>query len=408
MAITPVEAPNILGSYVQGMEFARQNRMERAKETALLAQQQREAELRNYLATSPDLTTPAAQNALLRFGKPGAELAASMSQVAAQRGALEKTQYETLQLRSKMADENYGRFQKTLGDLAYGETAPTKQQVIDQITFLAQQGTIAPQFVDFATNTLSDDPRQLQAQLRGQFISQIPPAERAELFVPMSPEKFAEQAGLRSAGAARTSVLAYTPASEKAQSEFMASSRATYDQLKSAGAQLENFAKARRLAQGEARKFMGKGGDALLSAASFLNNRLGFKINTKGVTEATELRSTLFQGILDNLRKLDAQPSQEQQRIMQEALGSLDTDPNALGRVLDVAEDVLRNRVATYNAEVTSAEQRGVRFPYDPVIKLPPRSSLSAKPVEVRTPEGQVFTFPDQASADKFRSEAGL
>jgi hypothetical protein len=173
------------------------------------------------------------------------------------------------------------------------------------------------------------------------------------------------------AGAPITKINAYVPASETAQAEFMKSTRTTYDQLKSAPAQLANFQKARRLAAGEARKFMGKGGQALLDVASFLNNRLGFSIDTRGVSDATELRSTLFQGILENLRKLDAQPSQEQQRIMQEALGSLDTDPNALSRVLDVAEDVLRDRVGQFNEEVAGAEARGVKFPYNPIIKLP-------------------------------------
>jgi hypothetical protein len=63
-----------------------------------------------------------------------------------------------------------------------------------------------PQFRDYAINSLPDDPAQLQAALRGQFLSQIPAAERAKLFVPVSAEVEAQRARIASAGAARTTV----------------------------------------------------------------------------------------------------------------------------------------------------------------------------------------------------------
>jgi hypothetical protein len=93
-----------------------------------------------------------------------------------------------------------------LGDFAYGQAPPTKAQVIDQVDFMIAQGTIVPQFRDYAVNSLPDDPAQLQAALRGQFLSQIPAAERAKLFVPMSPQVEAQKARIAGAGAARTTV----------------------------------------------------------------------------------------------------------------------------------------------------------------------------------------------------------
>jgi hypothetical protein len=123
---------------------------------------------------------------------------------------------------------------------------------------------------------------------------------------------------------------------------------------------------------------MGAGGESVLQAASFLNNRLGTSIDTKGVTSAEELRSRLFLGIMDNLKKLDSQPSQQQQAALQVALGSIGTDPSALPRVLDVFGETVRQKVDLYNEEVRSAEDRGVKFPYNPVIKLQPRPGAAA------------------------------
>ena len=202
---TELQPVNILGSYVQGLEGGRAARAQRLQEQAALAQAQRETELRNFLSTA-DLGTPEAQNRLLRFGKPGAEMAASLADIEGKRATAEKVGLEARGLSAKLADDNYGRFQKMLGDLAYGEAPPTKAQVLDQVEFLIAQGSIVPQFREFAASSLPDDPAQLQAALRGQFLSQIPPAERAKLFVPMSADVEAQKARIASAGAARTTV----------------------------------------------------------------------------------------------------------------------------------------------------------------------------------------------------------
>lgn len=203
---TQLEPVNVLGQYVQGLEAGRAATRQRAADQAAMLEAQRAAELRNFLTATPDLTTAEAQNQLMRFGKPGAEMAASFADIAGKRATAEKTGLEVRGLEAKLADENYGRFQKTLGDLAYGEAPPTKAQVLDQLDFMIAQGTIVPQFRDYAASALPDDPMQLQAALRGQFLSQIPPAERAKLFIPMSAEVEAQKARIAGAGAARTTV----------------------------------------------------------------------------------------------------------------------------------------------------------------------------------------------------------
>jgi hypothetical protein len=177
-----------------------------------------------------------------------------------------------------------------------------------------------------------------------------------------------------------TTVNAFTPASETAQAEFMKGSRATFDQLKQAPTVLENIEKAKALVP-TAKGFMGTGGETMLEAAKFMNNRLGTSIDTAGIKSAEELNSRLFMGIMDNLKKMDAQPSQQQQAAMKQALGNLGTDPSAMNAVLDVFGDIVRGKVDIHNAEVTGAEARGIKFPYNPVIKLPERAASVATPV---------------------------
>ena len=374
---TQLEPVNVLGQYVQGLEAGRATRRQRATDEAAMMEAQRTAELRNFLTTSPDLTTPEAQSQLMRFGKPGADVAASFAEIAGKRATAEKTGLEV-----KMADENYGRFQKMLGDLAYGDAPPTKAQVLDSLDFMIAQGTLVPQFRDYAVNTLPEDPAQLQAVLRGQFLSQVPPAERAKLFVPLSADVEAQKLRLAQAGAARTSlsVNAFTPASETIQAEAMKELRTTYGQLKTAPVDIANLREAAQLAGTSARKYMGTGGKAFLEGAKFLKNRLGVDVDTGAIVNAETARTALFQNVLNNLRKLDAQPSQEQQRIMQEALGNLDTDPDALPSVVRIYEDVIRGRVELHNRTVDQSIQSGIKMPYSLRIDLPPVPGTSNKP----------------------------
>ena len=211
--------------------------------------------------------------------------------------------------------------------------------------------------------------------LTGQRLTDVPAIEQQPLPAPVE----AQKSRIANAGAARQTTLVNTqlPASEEAQKEFMKEMRQTYSSLKQAPTVLDNIEKAKALVP-QAKGFMGAGGESVLQAASFLNNRLGTNINTQGVKSAEELRSRLFLGIMDNLKKLDSQPSQQQQAALQQALGSIGTDPTALPRVLDVFGETIRQKVDLYNEEAASAEGRGVKFPYKPTIALPPRAGAGA------------------------------
>lgn len=205
----------------------------------------------------------------------------------------------------------------------------------------------------------------------------------------------------RGATRVQTQVNSYTPASEEAQKKFIDSTRTTYDALKQAPVALDSIEKAKSLIP-EASAFMGPGGSGMLDAAKFLNNRLGMNINTEGIKSAEELRTRIFFNIMDNLKKMDAQPSQMQQQIMMDALGNLGTDPNALPSVLDAFADVIRGKVSMHNNEVAGAIERGVKFPYDPIVKVPPKGAGAGAPKRISSEQeynalqsGEKYIGPD-------------
>jgi len=76
-------------------------------------------------------------------------------------------------------------------------------------------------------------------------------------------------------------------------------------------------------------------------------------------------------GIMENLKKMDAQPTERQQAALQQALGSLETDPKALSTVLDVYGDIIRNKVHLHNIDVQQAKASGLKFPIDYEIHIP-------------------------------------
>ena len=202
-------------------------------------------------------------------------------------------------------------------------------------------------------------------------------------------------------------VNSYEPASNAAQRDYIAESAKQRTLLRNSKGAIDNINKAITLIPSSA-QFMGPGGEPLLNATAFLNNRLGLTIDTKGVTDATQLRSRMFNNVIDTLKKLDSTPTQKQQDTLQEALGTLGTDPRALANVLRAFQDVLRTKVEEYNADVTEAEKRGVKFPYKPQIdlgeyggRMPPTSAAVAG---LKANPGMRADFEDKfgpGSADK-------
>lgn len=337
---TQLEPVNILGSYVQGLEAGRGVRAQRLKEQQELAAAQRELEFRNYLS-SADLSTPEAQNQLLRFGKPGAELASAMAETESKRASTRKTTLEANKITSEMADENYGRFQREIGNLAFGEIAPNKAEVLDRVQFMIERGVISPQFRDYATSTLSDDPATLQKQLRGQFLSQVPPAERAKLFVPRSPEVYAQDIGERTAGRPVTSI---TNVQEKAEAgKFGESLVADYttirDRAESGRRFLTTIDQAQRALDAGLRT--GFGAEAVKQGARFLA-ALGEPEAEKKAANAELFLAAAKENVLRRQIEQKGPQTESDAARIEETFISLGTTPRANQFMLDVAREQIK------------------------------------------------------------------
>jgi len=130
---TELQPVNILGSYVQGLEGGRAARSQRLQEQAALVQAQREAELRNYLSTA-DLSSPEAQNQLLRYGKSGAEIAKTLGEMGTQKLTRQKTELEIANEQRKAAKS---KLEEMIGLLRGAVDEPSYQQ---RLSFAAQRG----------------------------------------------------------------------------------------------------------------------------------------------------------------------------------------------------------------------------------------------------------------------------
>lgn len=196
-------------------------------------------------------------------------------------------------------------------------------------------------------------------------------ANQAGFSVPGAP-------GLGIIGAGQTQAEQNLQASQhssntEAGKEFISEMRQNYAKLRDVPATIDNINRAKGLAAGSAGQFMGPLGESKLALQKFFRSNVPGMggLNVEGVTSAEELQSSLFNQVMDNLKKMDASPSQYQQQVMQEAFGTLRTDPSSLPKILDVFEDILRKRVDLHNETAKSAAQRGTNFPYDVTVKLP-------------------------------------
>ena len=68
---------------------------------------------------------------------------------------------------------------------------------------------------------------------------------------------------------------------------------------------------------------------------------------------------------------MDSQPSQIQQAALAEALGTIDTDPDALAKVIDVWIDEMQNKVKTHNTQVDKVVKSGNAPAGDWKVDLP-------------------------------------
>ena len=158
-----------------------------------------------------------------------------------------------------------------------------------------------------------------------------------------------------------------------------------FDTLQDIPTTLENMDKMVQLSKQPI--FGGVGGETKLQFVKLLNNNLGTNIAPETVKNSEEFISASYQGILENLKKTDANPTVQQQLALKQAIGSLGTDPAAIPRVVGVMRDVLVSKAKQHNKNVEQTIQNGVQYPYDIRVQLPQTAPV---------PSGNVRSLADE------------
>jgi hypothetical protein len=209
------------------------------------------------------------------------------------------------------------------------------------------------------------------------------------------------EVNLKTAGAGRTitNIQNQLPFNEQVQQKMGEDLIKEYSNLKSIPSQIQNLDKAIELSKSPA--YLGSGAEAKLAITKFFNNNLGTNVNADKVVNTEELGSVLFQSTMENLKKLDAQPSQMQQIIMQKAFGTIGTDPAAIPKIVAVQKDILLSKAKEHNARVEETEVGPAKMKYAHSIKI-------KLPEEAKTPAGGAFPNVDLRSIDAILNLRGV
>jgi hypothetical protein len=161
----------------------------------------------------------------------------------------------------------------------------------------------------------------------------------------------------------------FVPAAQQLQKESATSLQKNYDSLQFVPQTIATMQQAKQLVP-SAVNFTGSLGEQKLQLSKFFNNNFGTNIDPTGIQSAEQLRSALFTNVMDNLKKMDASPSQQQQQVMSKAFGTLDTDPKALPKIIDIYENILRDKVKIHNSRVDQISKK-IELPYDLKVNIP-------------------------------------
>lgn len=187
MPITPVQAPNILGSYIQGLELGRQAKAQRAKEAQTV-------ELQNMLrsATAEQLEDPAFINQLLvRPG--GAEFAKPLAESLTARQGMRKGQLEVMRMEVERLAGEAGAWLQ-----AYQENPASlnKAAVAPWLNSAVRRGLMNPE--DLQTfEAMPDDPQQLASRLQQLQAQGMSVSDQLRYTTPTAGERLTAQTTIR-------------------------------------------------------------------------------------------------------------------------------------------------------------------------------------------------------------------
>lgn len=222
--------------------------------------------------------------------------------------------------------------------------------------------------------------KEFMPQIAKNLIPETPSAIREFEYGEKNPKYREYLMSLKKAGApsmtAITNVQAFEPFKSKVQGQMGETLVKNFETLQNIPTAIRTLDRAAELAP---QSFAGSFGEQKLELAKFFNNNLGTNINPNKVANTEELRSALFTNVMENLKKLDASPSQEQQRVLQQSMGSLATDPTALPRVINTYKQILIDKAESHNKKVEQAISGPAKmeFPFD--IRIPVSTGLPSE-----------------------------
>lgn len=187
MPITPVQAPNILGSYIQGLELGRQARAQRTKEAQT-------AELQNMLraATPEQLEDPGFINQLLvRPG--GAEFAKPLAESLSARQGMRKNELEIMRMEVERLAGEAGSFLQAYQN---NPASLNKAAVAPWLNSAVRRGLMNPE--DLQTfEAMPDDPVQLASRLEQLQAQGMSVADQMRYTMPTAGERLTAETAIR-------------------------------------------------------------------------------------------------------------------------------------------------------------------------------------------------------------------
>lgn len=144
-----------------------------------------------------------------------------------------------------------------------------------------------------------------------------------------------------------------TPFKEKFYEQSATKLMDSYENVAMQPVYFDNLTKVEKLIP-DVKQFMGPQGVNKLKVVQFFNNNLGTNIQADASEKADEIYSRLFEQVKDNLKKMDATPTMQQQEKMERAFGSLNTDPNALKNIIKFQKEIIQNKVNLHNKKINA------------------------------------------------------
>lgn len=162
--------------------------------------------------------------------------------------------------------------------------------------------------------------------------------------------------------------------------------------------------------------YAGAGANVKAGIADFLANGLGLNIDRTKMTNTREFTSAAGAQLLAHAKTLGANPSNADATRIEKIIGSADTDPQAMQKVMDWAEEMARKAIARHNQRIDQVEQYARDnkepnpFAFDMRVQAPePYQGKTPQPgdmIRVITPDGKAGTI-DRAHLDDLLKSGG-